>query len=809
MKIYIRKGGIIAGSLILLLGLLYLGIAIFISANQQLLRRKLTEKITERTHGQVEIRSITPALFKTFPFLSMEIDHLVVRDSAFKYHHKNMLLAEKVYLRISIFKLFSKNKMNRLIMEDGYINIFRDSTGYSNTYVFQNPEKKNNGSKSARENYPDIELKNILIDFQNPGKDKHHKILARKIISSIDSDNGKLTIHANTSLFIHELAFNIKKGGYLTNTKWRSNLEIHYNKESRKLQFQDQQIILNNNKYILSGEFSTKPAEPDFFINIKSSNTRFADCAALLPEAIAKKLDRYTIDGVIAVNAMVRGKTKFHYKPLVNVSINVPNAAVKTNFIKLDQCSFKGSFSNELVPGLERNDSNSIVRLEHLKGRLGKININMDSLWIFNLKSPQLKGTLHSNFNLVDLNEHSGSTTLQFTGGKAAVHIYYNGPLERTSEQSGKVYGKIDLDEGSMVYLPRNFIMKNTSGNIILEKNNLLVKSLKVNTGLSNLTMNGFAENFLSMINESPDKLLLIWNIHSNNLHLDDYKGFLSRQKTEPKKSSKDALFRTTSSKIDKMLVDGTVQLNLDADRLDYKKFDATNVNAKVLLTSTEARINEVSMNHAKGKISLKGVMKDQPGLNKVTLQANLVKIDLPTIFHAFSDFGQDALTEKNIHGQITSYIDLNTDITDQATMVRENTKGTIHFLIENFELNNFEPLQKISDKVFKKQDFTRIKFADLENTLMVDGTSFSFDRMEIRSTALTMFVKGVYDVKNGTDMGITLPVRNLLKSNANIELSDEGKTQKGISIRLRAKTGDDGKLKVGWDPLRLGGRNP
>jgi hypothetical protein len=212
-------------------------------------------------------------------------------------------------------------------------------------------------------------------------------------------------------------------------------------------------------------------------------------------------------------------------------------------------------------------------------------------------------------------------------------------------------------------------------------------------------------------------------------------------------------------------------------------------------------------MNHAKGHISFTGALKEDPGLNNVMLTAKLDKIDLPTIFHSFADFGQDAISEKNIRGQITAYIKLNTDITDQATVIRENTRGTIDFLIENGELNNFEPIQKVSEKVFKKQDFSQIKFADLQNQLIVKGTSFSFERMEIRSTALTMFVKGVYDVKKGTDMSITLPVRNLLKSNANVELSDEGKGQKGISIRLRAQTGDNGKLKIAWDPLRKGGR--
>jgi hypothetical protein len=348
--------------------------------------------------------------------------------------------------------------------------------------------------------------------------------------------------------------------------------------------------------------------------------------------------------------------------------------------------------------------------------------------------------------------------------------------------------------------------MNNANGTIFLQKNDLLVKSLTLNTGRSRLEMNGFAENFLSLLNVSPDQLALVWNVHSSSLHLEDYKGFLKKQKT-PEQKNKKAVFRETASRVDKMLVDGKVELNITADKMDYKKFDATGIRAKILLASDIATINEVSMNHAKGHISFTGALKEDPGLNNVMLTAKLDKIDLPTIFHSFADFGQDAISEKNIRGQITAYIKLNTDITDQATVIRENTRGTIDFLIENGELNNFEPIQKVSEKVFKKQDFSQIKFADLQNQLIVKGTSFSFERMEIRSTALTMFVKGVYDVKKGTDMSITLPVRNLLKSNANVELSDEGKGQKGISIRLRAQTGDNGKLKIAWDPLRKGGR--
>ena len=116
--------------------------------------------------------------------------------------------------------------------------------------------------------------------------------------------------------------------------------------------------------------------------------------------------------------------------------------------------------------------------------------------------------------------------------------------------------------------------------------------------------------------------------------------------------------------------------------------------------------------------------------------------------------------------------------------------------------------MKEIANKAFKKQDFTQIRFADLKNRLDLKGTTFIINSMDIRSTALNFSVEGVYDVKKGTDMFIKLPFRNLLKSQADTDISDNGKAAHGPSIRLRAKTGDDGKLKVSWDPLRRSKKN-
>ena len=796
--------------ILVFLGIILLSVVVmatFISLNKEVLKAKIIEKVGERTRGEVIIGAVSPAFFETFPFISVELKDVILRDSGFAIHKKDLLTARKIYLETSLFHILKSSKLKTVSLEDGRINIFRDSS-FNNTYIFKTTNKENgkSGEPSAAD-YPDIRMKNMEISFKNPQRNKDHGILAKHLVATIEHDKKKLVITTKSDLMVRQIAFNTEKGGYLTNTSWKATLELEYDKKERTLSFENQRITLNEHPYFFTGLFRIDDQSPDFQLKIRSEKTRFQHAASLLPKRTYSKLSEYRLSGPVSINITVTGKTSSGFKPLVKAIMKAPETDLKTNFIHLVNCSFEASFDNEVAVGPKRDDKNSSIHIKNFRGMLGKIPLKMDSLVISNLKDPVLNGHLVSNFPLKDLNEHTGSSTLKFKTGTGRINVHYHGPISGEEHSSSGLTGIISLKDAGLDYLPRGFVMNNGNGDILFKDNHLLVRSLAMNTGQTNLTMNGRAENFLTLLKVSPEKLVLEWNIKSRKIFLEDYKGFLSSPVKKEKKSNIAATFSKTAEKIDKMLLDGDARLNLDAAAVTYHKFDAENLRARVLLTPVAANLEEVSMDHARGKIMLKGTVDKTGQHNVVDITSSLTKVYLPVLFNSFSDFGQDAIQSKNVEGSITADVKLHAIVTEKGTVLRDQTKGKINFLVENFELNNFEPIQKLSEKVFKKQDFTRIKFADLENTLEIDGSAYIMDRMEIRSTALVFSVKGVYDVEKGTDMGIILPVRNLLKNNANLELSDEGRKQSGINIRLRAKTGEDGKLAIGWDPLRRGGR--
>jgi hypothetical protein len=355
--------------------------------------------------------------------------------------------------------------------------------------------------------------------------------------------------------------------------------------------------------------------------------------------------------------------------------------------------------------------------------------------------------------------------------------------------------------------LPRDFIFSKCSGTFLLQGNDLHIRKFAGRVGDTELIMDGDAANFLSLLDTSPEKLTLNWKVRSPHIYLKDFTTFLSRKKSAEASNAVNAKFRSIAGKVDRMLTEGDMYFMITTPKINYKKFEAENINAQVVLTKNKIDLKHASLLHANGSMIMEGTVTEGSVSNEVAFNARMKKMNIPALFYAFGDFGQDAVTHKNLKGIVSATAKMYLAVTEQSKVIPHSMKGTIDFLVENGELNDFEPLEKISASVFKKQDFSSIRFADLENRLEVNGTAIIINKMEIRSTALVLFAEGIYDVKKGTDISIKFPLKNVLKKNENINLIKKG-VQHGISVHVRAKTGEDGKLKISWDPFKKAVKN-
>jgi len=779
---------------------------VYVVTHEESLKNRLSNAIHLKTRGDVKIGGLSVSFFRTFPMLSLQLNDVLIKDSIVAFAHKDFLKASDIYLRISIPGLIRGNSpIGKILVRNGEINVLSDTSGNTNEYIFKT--KPREGRETTTLSFPDLELQNVTGSYVDPKRKKDYSAIIHSLKCSAKDRDGILHIKMNVRLLAKNLSFNTLRGAYLKEKMIEGKFTATYNRESKDLLANNVKLYLDNHPFFFNGKFNLDNSNANFNLDIHSQAVMFAQTAALLTVPIQKVLAPYSLNNPVNVVVKLSGKTIFGYIPLVEVFMDVENNKAITPQGMFEDCTFKGYFSNEMVKGKERDDINSFLLFRKFSGRWENIRLVSDTIKISNLIKPYLECDVASDVDLKTLNKLAGSKTLQFLDGKISFKIDFEGPIYGGDSAASNINGNIDITDASIKYMPRSILLSNCDGHLKFVNNDLFVSKLEAETGKTKLHMNGSAVNFLSMLNVSPEKLVLRWKIYSPWLHLEDFKDLLSSSKIQNDQQRKGTIAKT-SSKIDKMFSDGDMDISLEAPRMDYKTFRATIVKANVLFTPSEIKLERVSLNHAGGFMNGTGSVRNGAQKNPVTLKVVMQKMDIPELFTAFNNFGQDAVTNKNLKGKLSANVTYQTSITNKAELVSADSDGSIDFELEGGELKNFEPLQEISKKAFKKQDFSDIHFADLKNKLDLKGTAFIIHSMDIRSTALNLTVEGVYDFKKGTDMFIKLPLRNLLKSQANTDISDEGKAAHGVSLRLRAKTGDDGKLKVSWDPLRLAKRN-
>ena len=774
----------------------------YISFNKDSLISKITTKLSKKTRGEATIGDLSASFFRTFPLVSLQLSDITIKDSMWAQHKQTFFQGKDVYLRLNPLSIFSGDpQIGKILVIGGALNLYSDST-FDNDYIL----RSNDTTTKKSSPLPDILLRNTVLIYQKPGRNKIHQFNIRKLSCDTKEENDVVSLDIKTDMIVDSLGFNTTKGVYLRNKNLKGGIKIILDRKEKVLRLPRTSLNIQGEPYTFQGTFSLDTTARDFNLVINSNKLNFQHTVGLLPKRLQEKLGIYKIARPIAASIDISGKMKFGQEPLVKIAMGVKNNKVLTPMGDFNDCTFTGTFINELDSSKPRKDFNSAIEFQNLVGKWESLPLRSKKIKISNLTKPYLECDLQSNFKLASLNELTGSTTLKFKKGTGIVNIDFRGPIAGQDSTDASIDGNITINNAAIEYIPRNFTFTNCNGNFRFAKKDLFVEKFSGRAGDTELRMNGDAKNFLSLLDISPEKMVLHWNVNSPYLHLKDFKTFLAKRKI-PAEQKVNAKFRKTANKIDKMFTDGDVFITLTSPKMDYKKFNAENVDARVLLTQNRIDLKNASFGHADGTMAMSGVITEGVTSNGVVLNTRLIKMDIPKLFYSFADFGQDAVTHKNLNGIVSAQVNFFTAIDDKADVIPDSMNGTVDFLVQNGELKHFEPFEKIAISVFKKQDFSVIRFADLKNQLKVKGTAIIIDKMEIRSTALVLFVQGVYDVKKGTDMSIKFPIRNMIRKNDSIDLVSAD-IRHGVSVHVRAKTGDDGKLKISWDPFRRAVKN-
>jgi len=760
--------------------------------------------------GTVHIKDISIGFRHTFPRIAFTIDSLTLRDSLWYQHHHNLLYASRIYATLDFFKLIvGKINIGRVQLVEPKIYIYTDSTGYTNTSLFKkNQPSKNNAPKNP--GYPILEINNgsLVIDKDDKKKIFDYTIPKLECNIQTEDDDPTLKINANLDCKIEKMVFNPEKGPFLEGKTVAGKFQFRFNRDSKILQFEKIKLAVDRQPFIFTGKFFLAEVPTPFLLSWETDELPFKKAASFLSQNIRVKLDPYNISGSIKHLTGSLDNSEPEYKtPLIHLKLKVENRTINTPYVTIGNSSFTATFNNEEIKGRGHEDSNTVMHFYPLSGSLEKIDFKCDSVVIRDLIHPRMNMHIISEFQLENMNSYLDETEMAFTKGLGKINIGYRGSLESIYDSLRMITGSFTLDSASIDYVPRNISFSNGNGNIRFTGKDMIVDNLNLNSGNTDLVMNGSLKSLFYLINQKNNKLALDWSIRSNKLNLNDFISYLKPKQVVSVSRKKKSSFAQTLTAFTHLLETADFNLTLNAKQLIYKKFYADNLQAAMIMNDNFINLKDIKLRHAGGSISMQGILRNEPSSNPFSFKAQLRDVNVSKIFYAFNNFGMHSPTDKNLAGSLTADITMQGGVTTRAQLIPGELKGFVKFNIANGQLINFEPVQKIQETVFKSRNFSDIQFADLHDLLEINGDNIKVNRMEIRSNVLTMFVEGMYNTKTGPDLSIQVPLSNL-KANKDSVLVNKGIFSKtGVSARLRAQRGADGKIKISWDPFNKAGK--
>ena len=773
----------------------YAGMAWYINAHKKEMLQSLTAELNKNINGKLTIGDMEPAFLRSLPRLSLNLQNVKITDRLFEKHKHTFLQAEDFYIAVNALALLHGTiEIKKIDIKNASVDLFTDANGYSNGDVFKKSEPKNNQKSGALPELQKFSLDHVSFAIDNQNKKK----LFRFEIDALDGDLEYTSEGFNAALklntLVKSMAFSTDRGSFLKDKNVNGKFDVVYTKDS--IAVLPNQLEIGGEDFVISAGFQLEKSAA-FAIHIKNQKILWKNASKLLSPNISSRLDLFDLKAPIFVTCDIIGDFNDFGDPLIHVKAKIRDNELKTSGGIIEKCHFDGEFTNNNIKNKGFNDANSAVKLFNFTGEFAGLPIAMKQTSILNFDNPIAVGDFSSAFDIGKLNNIIDKDLLGFSKGTAKVNFTYRADIVNYEIAKPIVEGTVAIENANVKYTPRNLFFHDISVLLNFKDENLFISNIHLRSGKSIVNMEGNIRNFLNLYYTAPEKIVVNWNVRSPQLHLGEFIGFVSTRKkvkTVHKKTNR----ADFTDDLNKLFDHLNVNMTLQVDKLFYDRFYATNATASLFLNDSQILLKNAGLQHAGGNLKLSGTLSQQGKTNPFRMNAVVNHVDISKFFYAFDNFGLQSLQSKNLKGFLSANTNISGRITDQGGMVPKSIVGNVNFGLKQVRLLQFAPIKNIGKFAFPFRDFDTISFYNLKGNFDIAGQKVNISPMQVNSSILNMDVEGVYSFGAGTNIFVTVPLRNPKKDKG---ITDENELAKrrnrGIMLRLVAADGDDGKVKI------------
>jgi hypothetical protein len=525
-SLFFRKW-ILKPAIILLIwavGLVGTGI-LLLMLNQERIVRLGIDELNKQIDGELVVDTSRISLFKHFPSVGVSLR----QGKLFSNKERTgpaLFAFERFYIGISIPDLLDgKYNLRRFSVTGGRLDIVRDVDGNINLErILSAPpdtvasDERESGSFDI--NLQKISFKRTRITFTDYTDGHQYSTNIAQLTSSLTSDSSRVTINLTSEMEADITGAN--DSSMFRHKKLQLDLSAYYSIQDKHLTIDTGSVKLHDAAFNITGTADLS-GTPDVDFRIKGNKPDFNLFAAFMPDDVRTSLQRFSYDGRIHFDGLVKGKVASDTLPYIEIAFGCEDGWLHNEEVdeRVDQLGFKGFYTN----GAERSLRTSELHITNMNARPGK-GIFKGNFALRDFTDPHILMQIQSELELKFLGDFFGITDLkQFTGRielemdfKEIVDLKL--PEQSLSKLKEGVQSRLLIEDLSFRIPGYPHRVQNVNVHAKMEQGRVILDSAVMRIGDSDLKVTGSISDVLAFIRDHRKTVAVNINAQSKQLLL-------------------------------------------------------------------------------------------------------------------------------------------------------------------------------------------------------------------------------------------------------------------------------------------------
>lgn len=747
-------------------------IATFLYKDQ--LINQFIREANKQINTPINVGKISVSSLSNFPHISLTFDKVVIQES-FANSTSPLLEAEQVSFTFNPIELYrGQYSVRKVIIRNAKCHLKINEDGVTNYAIVK--KDKSDSASSVVFDLSSATLENVDFKYSDFRKLVFLEAHTSETIAKMSLKNNVYSVSSTGAYDLKNLQ---SKDRVLMYEKMlKINADIQYDHKHKIVSFNESSIEINSGAFLVTGSYAfAKEQELDF--KVVGDRTDIQTILSILPEKSTKGLVKYRSKGDVYFSLFMKGNLSEKISPGITINFGLRGVDLyhPETMAKINSAYAEGTFA---MGDMSKSQTASLT-LKNIKGQL-EGNEFLGDLTYTNFSSPLIKLNFDGVVDINSLFKFYKTDRVKEASGVLDMNVSFNGRLNDLKNKTGmakiKTSGDITLLDVSLNLEQIRLPLEKLNGNLLFNNNDLALSDVSGKLGNSDFKLNGFFKNVIAYLLFENEPVGIESELESNFIDMDELL-------TVNQSGSNNDDGNNYRFGISKRL---RLKFNCDVKSLKFRRFTAKNIEGDLKVKDQIALTDKLQFGALGGATTLSGLVDAKNNQDiQVSTSFKLEDINIDSVFYVFENFNQNFLEDRHLKGKIFASIDAEMDFNDELELYSETLTSNISTTIKDGELNNFEPMQRLS-KYLDEDKLDHLIFSELTNDIHIENKIIYLPTMQVGTNVTDINIGGTHTFGQKIDYSVVAPLRSKKKIDPDeafgaIEEDTQGRTKLYLKI--------------------------